>query len=200
MSERELWREAAQQVFWYEPPQQVLDDSNPPFYRWFPDGVTNACYNALDIHVAEGRGEQAALIYDSPVTQTQKTYSYADLLEQVATLAGALQDTKRAILLGEKTFGKFSVQQVQQIDPTEGTAFRITTAYYYTPNGRSLHEEGIKPDIEVKSQDFSAYENKMITKLLKGKYLAEYVKKYPDPKSDEKHLGTLVDEIEAAHD
>ena len=61
MSERELWREAAQQVYWYEAPQQLLDDSNPPFYRWFPDGVTNACYNALDIHVAEGRGEQAAL-------------------------------------------------------------------------------------------------------------------------------------------
>ncbi|MFC1504464.1 S41 family peptidase [Spirochaetota bacterium] len=114
-------------------------------------------------------------------------------------LAGALQDTKRAILLGEKTFGKFSVQQVQQIDPTEGTAFRITTAYYYTPNGRSLHEEGIAPDVLVKSQGFTSYENKMISKLLKGKYLSEYVKKYPDVKSDEKHLSTLIEEIEA-HD
>ncbi len=91
MSEREIWREAAQDVFWYEPPTQLLDDSNPPFYRWFPDGSTNACYNALDVHVEAGRGDQAAIIYDSPVTGTQRSYSYAELLEQVATLAGVLQ-------------------------------------------------------------------------------------------------------------
>jgi propionyl-CoA synthetase len=91
MQEMQYWQRAAQDVFWYQSPQQVLDDSNPPFYRWFPDGVTNACYNALDIHVAQGRGEQAALIYDSPVTATQKTYTYAELLDLVSRLAGVLQ-------------------------------------------------------------------------------------------------------------
>jgi propionyl-CoA synthetase len=100
MTEIQYWQEAAQDVFWYESPQQVLDDSNPPFYRWFPDGVTNACYNALDIHVERGRGEQAALIYDSPVTDTQCTYSYARLLDEVARLAGVLQ--ARGVVKGDR--------------------------------------------------------------------------------------------------
>lgn len=91
MTDTHYWQQAAQDVFWYQSPQQVLDDSNPPFYRWFPDGVTNACYNALDIHVEQGRGEQAALIYDSPVTATKKTYTYAELLDLVGRLAGVLQ-------------------------------------------------------------------------------------------------------------
>ena len=86
-----LWRRAAQDVHWFDEPGIVLDDSNPPFYRWFPDGVTNACYNALDLHVAQGRGEQVALIYDSPVTATRRQYSYAELLAQVSLFAGVLK-------------------------------------------------------------------------------------------------------------
>ncbi len=90
MTDTTLWQEAARDVFWYQAPQTTLDGSNPPFYRWFPDGVTNACYNALDLHVAQGRGEQVALIYDSPVTDTRRQYSYAGLLDQVARFAGVL--------------------------------------------------------------------------------------------------------------
>ena len=86
-----LWQRAAQDVYWFDEPSIVLDDSNPPFYHWFPDGVTNACYNALDIHVAQGRGEQAALIYDSPVTDTRRQYSYAELLAEVSLFAGVLK-------------------------------------------------------------------------------------------------------------
>ena len=63
-----FWREAAQQIDWYQAPAGILDASNPPFYRWFGDGVMNTCFNALDRHVAGGRGDQAALVYDSPVT------------------------------------------------------------------------------------------------------------------------------------
>ncbi|MCB1841910.1 MAG: AMP-binding protein, partial [Halioglobus sp.] len=85
-----LWRAAANAIHWYTPPSILLDDSQPPFYRWFPDGVTNACFNALDVHVAAGRGEQAALIYDSPVTDSQRVFSYAELLHAVALCAGAL--------------------------------------------------------------------------------------------------------------
>ena len=86
------WMAEAQAVHWFEAPRQLLDDSRPPFYRWFPDGVTNACYNALDIHVLEGRGEQTALIVDSPVTGVQDSFSYAELLDAVARCAGALAE------------------------------------------------------------------------------------------------------------
>jgi propionyl-CoA synthetase len=90
MSDTEIWRQAAQDIAWFQAPTVTLDSSNPPFYRWFPDGITNACYNALDIHVEQGRGEQAALIYDSPVTGTKRQYSYAELLDEVAHTAGLL--------------------------------------------------------------------------------------------------------------
>ena len=90
MTDTELWRKAAENIHWYTPPATVLDSANPPFYRWFPDGVTNACYNALDLHVEQGRGDQAAVIYDSPVTATKRQYSYAQLLDEVARFAGVL--------------------------------------------------------------------------------------------------------------
>ena len=87
-----FWAEAAQAVSWLRPPQRVFDDSRPPFYRWFPDGTLNTCANALDRHVADGRAEQAALIYDSPVTGVKRTYTYRELLDQTARFAGALRD------------------------------------------------------------------------------------------------------------
>jgi propionyl-CoA synthetase len=86
-----FWGEAAQAIDWYRAPTAVLDASNPPFYRWFADGVLNTCFNALDRHVRDGRGDQAALIYDSPVTGTARTYTYAELLHEVARFAGVLR-------------------------------------------------------------------------------------------------------------
>jgi propionyl-CoA synthetase len=86
-----FWADAARAVTWTREPQRVLDDSNPPFYRWFPDGELNTCANALDRHVDAGRGEQAALIYDSPVTDTQRVYTYRELLDQTARFAGVLR-------------------------------------------------------------------------------------------------------------
>jgi propionyl-CoA synthetase len=85
-----FWAEQATAIDWYRPPTQVLDSANPPFYRWFPDGELNTCHNALDRHVDDGRGEQTALIYDSPVTGTQRSYSYTELRDEVATFAGVL--------------------------------------------------------------------------------------------------------------
>ena len=90
MSNTELWQQAAQNIHWYRAPKEVLNSDNPPFYRWFPDGETNACFNALDLHVEQGRGEQLALIYDSPVTDTKRQYTYAQLLDEVARFAGVL--------------------------------------------------------------------------------------------------------------
>ncbi len=85
-----FWGEAAEAVHWYEKWDKVLDDSRKPFYRWFVGGVTNTCYNAVDLHVEQGRGDQAALIYDSPVTDTVRTFTYRELRDQVARFAGVL--------------------------------------------------------------------------------------------------------------
>jgi len=86
-----FWGEQARLVDWIRKPVRILDADDPPFYRWFPEATLNTCYNAVDRHVVAGHGDRAALIYDSPVTGTQRTFSYAELLEQVAAFAGALR-------------------------------------------------------------------------------------------------------------
>ncbi|GLP79725.1 propionyl-CoA synthetase [Mycobacterium antarcticum] len=88
---RTFWGDAAREVTWTNAPQRVLDDDHPPFYRWFPDGELNTCANALDRHVEHGRGEQAALIYDSPLAGTKRTYTYRELLDETARFAGVLR-------------------------------------------------------------------------------------------------------------
>ena len=86
-----FWANAAEAIHWYRRWDQVLDASRPPFYRWFSGGLVNTCYNLLDVHVEDGRAQQVALIYDSPVTGIIKTYTYRDLLNEVALFAGALR-------------------------------------------------------------------------------------------------------------
>jgi propionyl-CoA synthetase len=86
-----FWGVAASGIDWYRQPTVVLDKSNPPFYRWFAGGVMNTCFNAVDRHVRDGRGDQAALIYDSPVTGTGRTFTYRQLLDEVARFAGVLR-------------------------------------------------------------------------------------------------------------
>ena len=86
-----FWASAVQDIDWYREPTVVLDKSSPPFYRWFADGVLNTCFNAVDRHVRDGRGDQAALIYDSPVTSICRTYTYRELLDQVSRFAGVLR-------------------------------------------------------------------------------------------------------------
>ncbi|MBL7978642.1 MAG: propionyl-CoA synthetase [Bacteroidetes Order II. Incertae sedis bacterium] len=85
-----FWGEAAESIHWYKKWDRVLNRMNPPFYRWFDGAETNTCYNALDRHVENGRADQDALIYDSPVTNSKKTYTYRELRDRVAKLAGAL--------------------------------------------------------------------------------------------------------------
>jgi propionyl-CoA synthetase len=87
-----FWGEAAQSIRWDKPWDRVLDGGKQPFYRWFAGGELNTCYNAVDRHVEAGRGDQAALIYDSPVTDTKRTYSYRELRDEVAGFAGALAE------------------------------------------------------------------------------------------------------------
>ncbi|MDB6083995.1 MAG: prpE [Gammaproteobacteria bacterium] len=84
------WRRAADDIVWSKPFEKVLDDSRAPLYRWFPGGELNTCYNAIDYHVENGRAEQRAVIYDSPVTGVKRTLTYRELLRQVSQFAGAL--------------------------------------------------------------------------------------------------------------
>lgn len=100
MDNMELWQRAGQDISWYQAPTRTLDDSKPPFYRWYPDGVVNACFNALDVHVAGGQGEQCALIYDSPATGVKKRYSYSELLAEVALFAGVL--VEQGVVKGDR--------------------------------------------------------------------------------------------------
>ncbi len=85
-----FWAAAAEAIHWEKRWDRVFDDSRPPFYRWFVGGALNTCYNCLDLHVDRGRGKQPALVYDSPVTGTVKTFTYAELRDEVARVAGML--------------------------------------------------------------------------------------------------------------
>jgi len=86
-----FWAEAAEEIHWTKRWDKVLDDSNPPFYQWFAGAETNTCYNAVDRHVESGRGDQAAFIYDSAMTDTKRVISYRELQDQVSRFAGVLK-------------------------------------------------------------------------------------------------------------
>ena len=87
-----FWQEASEDIFWFKKPSKILNKSNPPFYKWFEDGITNTCYNAIDIHIDQGRGKKSALIYDSPITGNKNKFTYEELKAKVAKFAGALTD------------------------------------------------------------------------------------------------------------
>jgi propionyl-CoA synthetase len=86
-----FWLNAAKGIDWVTPPTRALNDANAPIYEWFPDGMVNTCYNAVDRHVEAGNGARAAIIHDSPITGTKHTITYAELQTRVAALAGALR-------------------------------------------------------------------------------------------------------------
>ena len=87
-----FWLEAAEAIDWIEKPLKAFDPGLGVYGRWFPDGVLNVCHNLLDRHVEDGRGEQTALIYDSPVAGVKRAYSYADLTAQVSSFGAVLED------------------------------------------------------------------------------------------------------------
>ena len=86
-----FWMNAARAIDWIKPPSKALFDENAPFYQWYADGEVNTCYNALDRHVESGRGDQIALYYDSPITDTKEKYTYRQMRDLCAQLAGGLQ-------------------------------------------------------------------------------------------------------------
>ena len=87
-----FWAEAAKGIDWFRPHDKVFDPELGVYGRWFPGATTNTCHNCLDRHVEQGRADQAALIYDSPITQTRRTYTYEELLDRVQAMAAALAD------------------------------------------------------------------------------------------------------------
>ena len=95
-----FWGAVAEDIHWERRWDRVFDDARPPYYRWFTGGVLNTCYNALDLHIDRGRGKQRALIYDSPVTDTIQTLTYAELRDEVARVAGALR--RQGIAQGDR--------------------------------------------------------------------------------------------------
>ncbi|MDQ7028002.1 MAG: propionyl-CoA synthetase [Anaerolineae bacterium] len=86
-----FWAKAAEDIDWYEKWDSVLDESQAPLYRWFTGAKVNTCYNALDRHVENGRADQLALIYDSPVTKSLRQFTYRELRDEVAKLAGVIR-------------------------------------------------------------------------------------------------------------
>ncbi|XP_075065455.1 acyl-CoA synthetase short-chain family member 3, mitochondrial [Mixophyes fleayi] len=95
-----VWGSAAKNITWFKPWTKVMDNSNPPFTKWFTGGELNVCYNALDRHIEDGRGDDFAVIHDSPVTDTKQTITYKEMYEQVSRLAGVL--TKYGVKKGDR--------------------------------------------------------------------------------------------------
>ena len=88
----EFWKNQSKEISWYEPADKILDDSRKPFYNWFTGGSINACYNCVDRHIENGRGEDIAIIYDSAMCEKVRKISYSELKKDVAKLAGALKE------------------------------------------------------------------------------------------------------------
>ena len=87
-----FWKNISEDIFWFKKPSKILNKSSPPFYKWFEDGITNTCYNALDYHIDQGRGKKIALIYDSPITGYKSKFTYEELRNKVSKFSGALNN------------------------------------------------------------------------------------------------------------
>tara|TARA_B100000900_G_scaffold2606_1_gene2280 strand:+ start:462 stop:1679 length:1218 start_codon:yes stop_codon:yes gene_type:complete len=88
----EFWKTISEDIFWFQKPTKILNKSNPPFYKWFEDGKTNTCYNAIDLHVQNGLGDKTALIYDSPITGNKAKFTFNELKKRISKFAGALKN------------------------------------------------------------------------------------------------------------
>ncbi len=87
-----FWKNLSEDIFWFKKPTKILNKSNPPFYKWYEDGITNTCYNALDHHIDQGKGERIALIYDSPITGNKAQFTFNQLKAKVSKFAGVLDN------------------------------------------------------------------------------------------------------------
>ena len=95
-----FWQKHASLIDWYTEPKTILSKDSNDYFRWYADGELNTSYLCLDYHVDQGRGEQLAVIYDSPVTGQKLSFSYRELRAQVALFAGGLRD--RGVTTGDR--------------------------------------------------------------------------------------------------
>ena len=137
-----FWGEAAGLIDWYQRPAAVLDGSDAPLYRWFTGGALNTCFNAVDRHVRDGRGSQAALIYDSPVTGTQRTMTYLELLAEVSRFAGVLRN--RGVTAGERVI--IYMPMVPEAVVAMLACARIGAVHSVVFGGFAAHELAVRID------------------------------------------------------
>jgi propionyl-CoA synthetase len=137
-----FWGEAAEAIDWYRKWDKVLDDSNKPFYRWFSGGEMNTCYNALDRHVNNGRADQVALIYDSPVTNTLQKFTYDELLDMVARFAGAL----KGLGVGKRDTAIIYMPMIPQAVIAMLACARLGAVHSVVFGGFAPHELAIRVD------------------------------------------------------
>ena len=137
-----FWMKAAEAVDWIKKPSRALDDSAAPFYRWYTDAVCNTCWNAVDRHVAAGRGAQAALIHDSAITGTKRTITYAELLGEVARLAGAL--AARGVTKGDQII--IYMPMVPEAAVAMLACARIGAVHSVVFGGFAAHELAVRID------------------------------------------------------
>ncbi|MEK6793131.1 MAG: S41 family peptidase [Spirochaetota bacterium] len=176
-----------------------------------PGGRLDTAQNVADFFLSSGkivytRGRDASqskdafataandICVDTPMIVLVNGYS-ASASEIVA---GALRDNKRAILVGQKTYGKFSVQQVLPIDPKNKVTCKITVAKYFTPGGYSLHKEGLPPNIVVEDEEFSKDEIVAVRHIREGKFIKDYVHTNPVPDKDAIELPKLMQKLTAS--
>jgi propionyl-CoA synthetase len=137
-----FWMEAAEAVDWIEKPSRALDDSAAPFYRWYTDAVCNTCWNAVDRHVAAGRGAQVALIHDSAITGTKRTITYAELQEHVARFAGGL--AARGVTKGDRVI--IYMPMVPEAVVAMLACARIGAVHSVVFGGFAAHELAVRID------------------------------------------------------
>ena len=141
-SPAKFWGDKAKQLPWFKAPRKILSTDKNGIQRWFADGEMNTCYMALDHHVAQGRGEQIALIYDSPVTKTKMQFTYTELLEKVARFAGLLQ--ANGVVKGDRVV--VYMPMISEAVIAMLAAARIGAVHSVVFGGFSAHELAMRID------------------------------------------------------
>ena len=129
----EFWKNISEDIFWFKKPSKILSKSKAPFYKWFEDGVTNTCYNALDYHIDQGKGEKIALIYDSPITGNKAKFTFNKLREKVFGIENNLDelggiDFKKGCYVGQENTSRIKLRnklrrRILPIQKIEGEIF-----------------------------------------------------------------------------
>ena len=199
-NKEEFWKKISDDIFWYSKPTKILNTDSPPFYKWFQDGITNTCYNALDFHIDNALGDKTALIWDSPITNSKETYTFNQLREKVTLrVDGGLRggwEIVMAAILGADEFGFGSIAMI-----AEGCVMARVCHLNSCPVGVATQRDDLRlrfkgtPEHVVDFFFFMAQEVREIlaklgyrsiddiigqTKILKQKEIEEGVRQYKD--------------------